>query len=118
MSTPNDSGGKSSVISVQFKDPLGLHDHFMSHIKGGGLFIETSRAHAMGDELFLLLSLPDNGPRVPVAGKVIWITPEGGRDGRRVGVGVQFTGDQSSLLIRIQNILLTAPIADRATLTF
>lgn len=118
MNPPIPQAPKSAVISVQLKDALAVYDHFMANIKGGGLFIEGNRPYNMGEELFLLLTLPDNGQRVPVAGKVVWYTPEGSRDGRQPGIGIQFTGDQSSLLVRIQNILLTAPIADRAPLTF
>lgn len=118
MDPKNPAAAKSAVISVQFKDSLSLYEHFMPQIKGGGIFIETSRPYALGDELFILLTLPDDGPRVPVAGKVVWITPEGSRDGRPAGVGIQFTGDQSSLTVRIQNLLLTEPIADRLTCTF
>ncbi|MEK8088417.1 PilZ domain-containing protein [Thermithiobacillus plumbiphilus] len=118
MSTQTPEASRSAVISVQFKDVLSVYDHFMPKVKGGGLFIETSKPYALGDELFILLTLPDNGPRVPVAGRVIWVSPAGSRDGRAPGVGIQFTGDQSSLNVRIQNLLLTAPVADRPNRTF
>lgn len=117
MDTPQ-SAPKSSVISVHFKDATSLFDHYMPQIRGGGIFIETNKPYTMGEELFILLTLPDNGPRAPVAGKIAWMTPEGTRDGHPAGIGIQFVGDQSSLTIRIQNLLINAPIADRVPYTF
>ena len=50
----------------------------------------TNRRYGLGDEVFLLLSLPDDKDRLPVAGKVVWITPPGSGN-RAAGIGVQFS---------------------------
>ena len=41
----------------------------------GGIFVPTTRDYKLGDDIYLLLSLPDDPQRYPVAGKVGWITP-------------------------------------------
>lgn len=109
---------KLAVLSVNLKDAASVHDYFMPGVRGGGLFVETSRSFPMGSEVFLLLTLPDGEPRVPVPGRVMWITPSGNRDGRQPGIGVQFKGEQAGLMMRIQNILLSVPAQDKESLTF
>ena len=39
------------------------------------MFIPTTRDYRLGDDIYVLLSLPDDPQRYPVAGKVAWITP-------------------------------------------
>ena len=50
----------------------------MSFLQNGGLFVPTTRPYRLGDEVFLLLTLMDEPEKLPVAGRVVWITPEGG----------------------------------------
>ena len=39
----------------------------------------------------MLLSLMEETERLPVAGKIIWITPVGAEGNRAAGIGVQFS---------------------------
>jgi type IV pilus assembly protein PilZ len=41
--------------------------------KEGGVFIPTSREYKLGDDVYVLMTLPDDTQRYPVAGKVAWI---------------------------------------------
>jgi len=50
----------------------------------------TAREYRLGEDIYLLLSLPDDPQRYPVAGKVAWITPSNASGGRTQGVGVRF----------------------------
>ena len=63
----------------------------MPYLKHGGIFVPTGKRYFLGDEVFLLLTLPESNERLPVAGKVIWITPTGAQGNRTAGIGVQFT---------------------------
>jgi type IV pilus assembly protein PilZ len=49
----------------------------------------------MGEEVFMLLTLMDDPARLPVSGKVVWVTPAGALGGRTQGVGVQFAANES-----------------------
>jgi type IV pilus assembly protein PilZ len=64
-------------------------------LKGGGIFIPTSRQYTLGEEVFMLLSLMDDPNRLAVQGKVVWLTPEGVQGNRTQGIGVQFTQDET-----------------------
>ena len=67
----------------------------------------TTREHRLGDDVYLLLTLPDDPQRYPVAGKVAWITPPNAPGGRTQGVAVRFPSDDKSrqLKTKIEELL-------------
>ena len=76
------------LLSVTFEDAKVLQAAYMPFIRHGGLFIPTTERFHLGDEVFVMLRLPgDSG--MPLAGRVVWITPEGAQGGREPGIGVQ-----------------------------
>jgi type IV pilus assembly protein PilZ len=68
----------------------------------GALFVPTTRDYTLGDDIYLLLSLPEDPQRYPVAGKIAWITPANASGGRTQGVGVRFPGDDKTRLLRVK----------------
>ena len=70
-------GARQGILSLAIKDKGSLHTAYMSFLRGGGLFVPTTKRYQIGDEVFLLLTLLDDNDRLPVAGKVVWMaTPE------------------------------------------
>jgi type IV pilus assembly protein PilZ len=69
--------------------------------------------------VYVLLSLPDDTQRYPIAGKVAWITPAKSASNRTQGVGIQFPKDEKSHQIRlkIEEILGAYMASDRPTQT-
>ena len=88
MSSPT---ARPGMLSLSIKDKSSLYAAFMPYVKNGGLFIPTTKSYNLGDEVFMLLTLMDDGERLPVAGKIIWMTPPGAQGNRAHGVGVQFS---------------------------
>ncbi len=93
----NDVSGqvRPGVLSLSIKEKSALFAAYMPFIKGGGLFIPTSKQYKMGEEVFMLLTLMDDPAKLPVSGKVVWVTPGGAHGGRTQGVGVQFAHNES-----------------------
>ncbi len=87
---PGIGGGQQRILSLSIDKKERLYEAYMPFIKNGGLFIPTNNRYKLGDEIFLLLRLMDEQERLPVAGKVIWITPKGAEGNRTAGVGIQF----------------------------
>ena len=85
----------------------------------GGIFIPTSRDYRLGDDVYVLLSLPDDPQRYPVAGKVAWVTPARASGARTQGVGIRFPQDDKSrqLKLKIEEILGATLASDRPTQT-
>jgi type IV pilus assembly protein PilZ len=93
VSPATSTGERQRILSFVIKDKHALYAAFMPFIKNGGLFVPTTARYEIGDEVFLLLRLMDEPERLPVAGKVVWVTPAGAEGNRAVGIGIQF-GDQ------------------------
>ena len=111
-------GAQPGILTLNIKDKSALYVAYMSFIKNGGLFIPTSKLYHLGDEVFILLTLMDNPERIPVAGKVIWLTPIGAQGKRVQGIGVQFSDqDGGETLRKIETYLAGALGADRPTHT-
>jgi type IV pilus assembly protein PilZ len=89
----------------------------MPFILGGGLFIPTSKQYQLGEEVFMLLKLMDEPEKIPVAGKVIWVTPKGTQGNKVSGIGVQFTGDETMAKDKVETYLAGALSSDRLTHT-
>lgn len=84
---------RPGILSLTIKDKAVLYAAYMPFIKNGGLFIPTSKAYELGDEVFMLLSLMEETEKLPVSGKVVWLTPKGAQGNRAAGIGVQFCDD-------------------------
>ena len=118
MST-NPASARASVIQLAIKEKAALYAAYIPLFTEGGVFIPTSREYTLGDDVYVLLSLPDEVQRYPVAGKVAWVTPAKAASGRTQGVGIQFPKDEKSrqLRLRIEEILGAHLASDRPTQT-
>ncbi len=110
---------RPSVIQLAIKEKAALYAAYIPLFKEGGVFIPTTRDYRLGDDVYILLSLPDDPQRYPVAGKVAWITPARAAGNRTQGVGVRFPGDEKSrvLKLKIEEILGSHLVSDRPTQT-
>ena len=86
---------RPGVLSLSIKEKSALFAAFMPFVKGGGLFIPTNKNYKMGEEVFMLLTLMDDPSKMPVSGKVVWVTPSGAHGSRTQGIGVQFAANES-----------------------
>jgi type IV pilus assembly protein PilZ len=109
---------RQGILSLTIKDKSALYAAYMPFISGGGLFIPTKKNYQLGDEVFMLLTLMDEPDKIPVAGKIVWITPIGAQGNRAAGIGVQFSDqDEGTARNKIETYLAGALEADRPTHT-
>jgi type IV pilus assembly protein PilZ len=111
--------GRPSVIQLVFREKGALYAAYVPLFADGGLFVPTTRDYRIGDDIYLLLSLPDDNQRYPVAGKVGWVTPANASGGRTQGVGVRFPTDEKTRLLRarIEELLGTSIQSAKPTQT-
>lgn len=115
-STPDTT--RHGLLSLTIKDKATLYAAYMSFIKNGGVFIPTSRYYSLGEEVLILLNLIEEKERIPVSGKVIWITPPNAEGNRAPGIGVQFEdSDNGVLQKKIETYLAGALRSDKPTQT-
>ncbi len=119
MSAPGESrSAHHGILSLSIKDKAALYAAYMPFVKGGGLFIPTKKRYRLGDEVFILLSLMDEPEKIPVVGRIVWITPGGAQGNRSSGIGVQFTEQEGGMARnKIETYLAGALNSDRPTYT-
>jgi type IV pilus assembly protein PilZ len=116
--TDSDNPARQGILSLTIRDKNVLYAAYMPFVKNGGLFIPTHRVYRLGDEIFMLLNLMDEPERIPIAGKIVWITPKGAENYRSHGIGVQFNEeDGGSTRARIENHLAGMQDSQRPTHT-
>ena len=116
---PAATAPRPSVIQLVFREKGALYAAYMPMFSEGGIFVPTTRDYKLGEDIYLLLSLPDDPQRYPVAGKVGWLTPANAPGGRTQGVGVRFPVDEKTRLLklRIEEVLGTSISSSKPTQT-
>ncbi len=116
MSTPT---ARPSVIQLAIKEKAALYAAYIPLFAEGGIFVPTTRDYRLGDDVYVLLSLPDDPQRYPIAGKVAWVTPPRAAANRTQGVGIRFPADDKSrvLKVKIEALLGSHLGSDRPTQT-
>ncbi|MGB2831378.1 MAG: PilZ domain-containing protein [Methylotenera sp.] len=114
----NTSTPKPGVLSLAIKEKAALYAAYMPFLKGGGLFIPTSKPFAIGEEVFMLLSLVDEPMKLRVMGHVVWVTPTS-QAGKPQGIGVQFSEKDGGIEAKnkIEGLLAGALKSSRPTHT-
>jgi type IV pilus assembly protein PilZ len=116
---PLPGASRPSVIQLVFREKGALYAAYISLFAEGGIFVPTTRDYKLGDDVYLLLTLPEDPQRYPVAGKVGWITPANASGGRTQGVGVRFPSDDKTKMLkaRIEDMLGTMLVSAKPTQT-
>jgi type IV pilus assembly protein PilZ len=110
---------RPSVIQLAIKQKSALYAAYIPMFTEGGIFIPTKRNYQLGDDVYVLLTLPDDPQRYPVSGTVAWITPDKAASSRAQGVGILFPKHENSraLKLKIEEILGSSLSSDRPTQT-
>lgn len=113
------AAARPSIVQLAIKEKTALYAAYIPLFKEGGMFIPTPKEYNLGDDVYVLLTLPDDIQRYPIAGKVAWITPAKASGSRTQGIGIRFPSDEKSRLLKlkIEEILGTGLAADKPTQT-
>jgi len=110
-------GTQPGILTLNLKDKSALYVSYMPFIKNGGLFIPTNKEYHLGDEVFILLTLMEDPERIPVAGKIVWLTPRNAQGKRQQGIGVQFSMQDNGETQKKIESYLAGVSGERATHT-
>lgn len=113
------AAARPSVVQLAIKEKAALYAAYIPLFREGGVFIPTAREYQLGADVYVLLTLPDDTQRYPVAGKVAWVTPARAAGNRTQGVGIRFPNDEKSRLLKlkIEEILGAHLASERPTQT-
>ena len=113
------TAARPSIVQLVIKEKGDLYAAYIPLFREGGIFIATIRDYKLGDDVYILLTLPEETQRHPVTGKVAWITPAHAAGNQMQGVGVRFPADEKSRVLkaRIEEILGSHLGSNRSTHT-
>lgn len=83
---------KRGILKFDITDEKMLYTCYMPFIKGCGIFIPTDDEHELGDEAFLLMTLPEGKGKFSVSAQVVWINSKQKLGKRVPGIGLQILG--------------------------
>ena len=113
----DDHSSRQGILSLTIKDKAVLYSAYMPFVKNGGLFVPTNMAYELGDEVFMLLTLMEEPEKIPIAGRVIWVTPRGAQGNRTAGIGVQFSEQDTGANKKIEEYLAGLLTSEKPTHT-
>ena len=110
---------RPDVISLNLKGKSALYASWLPLLKGGGLFMQTTNDHQLGDELLVVLTFLDEPMKMPLTGKVAWLNPAHATGNRPQGVAMQLPDNDAGreLKKKIEGILAPVAKSDRTTHT-
>ncbi len=62
------------LLQVNITDRATLQASYMPFVQGGGLFVPSRQEVKMGEEVFVLATLRNQAQKIPLTGKVIWLS--------------------------------------------
>ncbi|MBJ6611214.1 MAG: PilZ domain-containing protein [Candidatus Thiothrix moscowensis] len=83
----------AASLSMAISEKSALHACYMPFIKDGAVFVPTTEKFKLHDEITLHLRLVEEGKKLLIPGRVVWISTGVGQRGGSPGVGLQFTGE-------------------------
>jgi len=110
---------RPGVFTLVIRSKSALYSAWIPLLKGGGIFVPSNRAHALGEEVLLLLTLLDDPAKIPVQGNVAWINPVHTAGNRPQGIGVQLKDNEQGRELRkkVEGLLAGALQSSRPTHT-
>lgn len=122
---------RPGMLTLALKDKHELYAAYMPWLKHGGVFCPMKDSdkglakrsgkpqYSIGDSVFMVLTLPESSEKLPLACKVVWITPDGAQMGRSEGIGLEFPEGNVGENVRrkIENLLAGLLNQDKPTQT-
>mgnify|MGYP000962323408 CR=1 FL=1 len=93
---------KQGVIKINIDDLKDLYQYYMPYVDGCGIFVPTTEAYNLEQEVFVFLKLPGDLGKFAASGRFVWLNPPKKASRRIPGVGVQLRGKEAP---RIREII-------------
>ncbi len=108
---------KGGLIQVNIPDRETLQAAYLPYILGGGLFVVSDQAVKLGDEVFVLANLPEQTQKIPLTGKVVWVSYKQ-IGSKPQGFAIQLSGEKGNYYkIEAEKLLAGSMSLDRPSFT-
>jgi len=107
------------MLNLTIPDKPELYRSYMSFLQHGGLFAPTTDTFEMGEELLLIVNLPEFNEAKYLRTTVVWINTATTSNGQPQGIGLAFGKDEDSITVKqsIEDILPGLMLSERTTYT-
>ena len=114
---PTDLPGK--MLHLTIPDKPELYRSYLSFFKHGGLFVPTEDGFDMGEEVLLVVNLPDHNEPKYLRTQVGWINSTATAIGQAKGIGLAFGKDPIAVETKqaIEDLLPGLLLNERPTYT-
>lgn len=119
VAAPDSATHRPGVFTLVIRSKAALYAAWIPLLRGGGIFLPSNRAHVLGEEVLILLSLLDDPNKIPLQGNVAWINPAHSAGNRPQGIGVQLQDSEVGRALRkkVEGLLAGALQSSRPTHT-
>jgi uncharacterized protein (TIGR02266 family) len=101
---------KPVTLRVNYRTVDEIFSDFTENIHEGGMFLQTTKAHAIGARVHMEFMLPGSTEPVHVSGTVTWIRgPEAKAD--PPGIGIQFDDLDPAARAQINSVVMRLRLA-------
>ena len=110
---------RPGVFTLVIRSKAALYAAWIPLLKGGGIFLPSTRSHSLGEEVLILLTLLGDPNKIPLQGVVAWINPAHSTGNRPQGIGVQLLDSEAGRELRkkVDGLLAGALQSSRPTHT-
>lgn len=114
---PMDLPGK--MLNYTITEKPELYRCYMSFLKHGGLFVPTADVFHMGEEVLLIVNLPEHNEPRYLRTSVAWLNSTSSASGQPKGIGLAFSNDQICIETKqaIEDLLPGMVLNERPTYT-
>ncbi|WP_198334060.1 PilZ domain-containing protein [Psychrobacter namhaensis] len=91
--------GRGGILTCHIENIDTLYASYLSFVNNGALFVPSNQAQQLGNEVFIAVTLPNSSERLPMNGKVVWISSKT-QGGRPAGFAVQIGTDVAGQRIK------------------
>lgn len=92
-------------LTIEIEDVKELFRCYMPFIKGGGLFAKTNKPFKIGDEVNVVVTLPDALEPEMFVSQVLWITPQSSQNAHPTGIGLSLNNHENKMQLKIEKLL-------------
>lgn len=93
------------LVNMALKTKAQVYAHYVPLFERGGVFLPTPRDYKIGDGVIIMVTLPDDESRYPVAGRVAMVLPKDGPRQQGVAIHLRKGIHESKLVQSIQELL-------------
>lgn len=90
---------RGGITTINYDTLEKLYASYLPFIQNGAIFVPSNQQQQLGAQVFVAITLPESSERLPLNGKVVWVTHRAQAQ-RPAGYALQLGKDEAGLRIK------------------